>query len=102
MPNGKERVFNCPDCGVEVRTKYSRTVRCKECARKRNLELKKKWHDENDPLRDRRRLVADKDFYDLQCCDTPENVQKCLNCQKPKCGNCLGYVYRKVAERRAV
>ena len=22
--------------------------------------------------------------------DTPEDVQRCLNCEKPKCNNCLG------------
>jgi hypothetical protein len=97
MANRKERVFNCPDCGVEVVTKYSRTARCVECAKKRTKELKRRWHVENEHLRVRQR-VADKGFYELQCCDTPKNVQKCLNCKKPKCTNCLGYAYTKETE----
>ena len=97
----KERVFNCPDCGVEVRTKYIGTARCEECAKKRTAELKKKWRQEKEHLRVRKKPDTLSDFYELQCCDTPENVQKCLNCKKPKCGNCLSYVYRKKADRRA-
>lgn len=101
MANRNERVFNCPDCGVEVITKYSGTLRCKECARKHALECKKRWHRENDHLRNRKKQGAPGETDDTHFCDSPENIQKCLNCKKPKCGNCLGYVYVKKANRRA-
>ena len=27
--------------------------------------------------------------------DTPEEIQKCLHCERPKCLNCLDYHYRE-------
>jgi hypothetical protein len=35
-----------------------------------------------------------------QFCDTPENIQKCLNCTKPKCGNCLASKYVRKSDRK--
>lgn len=43
MQGRKERTFNCPDCGVEVTTMYNRTLRCKECAKKRLQEQSKHY-----------------------------------------------------------
>ena len=88
----KERTFNCPDCGVEVKTPYSRTLRCRECTRKHNLEYRKQWHKENDHLRNRKKRKSDAigDPETTHFCDLQENIQKCLNCERPKCGNCLG------------
>lgn len=30
--------------------------------------------------------------------DSPEAIQKCLNCPKPECTNCLGYIFFDPAE----
>lgn len=101
-----ERVFNCPDCGVEVKTKYHRTVRCKECARKHKLEYRREWHQKNGALLMTEEAIARRNngaFDDREGFhrgDSPEDIQKCLNCQRPKCRNCLGYMYTKKSDRR--
>jgi hypothetical protein len=87
----EERVFNCPDCGVEVRTKYPRTLRCKVCAEKKRRETRNNWTGRKKPMTDadyarRAHRVA---ILELETCDSLENVQKCLNCKKKKCNNCL-------------
>ena len=30
--------------------------------------------------------------------DSPEAIQKCLNCEKPDCTNCLGYIFFETVE----
>jgi hypothetical protein len=87
----EERVFNCPDCGVEVRTVYPRTLRCKECAEKKRRNARNNWKRRNRPRTDeelarREHRIA---ILELETCDSLENVQKCLNCKKKKCNNCL-------------
>lgn len=44
-----ERIFNCPDCGVEVRTMYPRTLRCKVCAEKKRRETRNNWKGRKSP-----------------------------------------------------
>ena len=101
MRGQKERTFNCPDCGVEVTTMYNRTLRCKECAKKRNAEQKKAANRRQNDKRRMNRAATEKptrrnDLFH----DSPEDIQKCLNCTRPKCGNCLSYMYTKKADRR--
>ena len=99
-----ERVFNCPDCGVEVKTKYSRTLRCKECARKHDLECKRQWHKENGALLNteeavKKRESARAEDDSLHFCDPPENIKKCLTCERKKCNNCLSMYARSKEEK---
>jgi hypothetical protein len=86
-----ERVFNCPDCGVEVKTKYTRTLRCKECAEKKRRETRNNWKGRKRPLTEAEmmRRAARVEMEALQTYDPPENIQKCLNCTRTKCNNCL-------------
>lgn len=30
--------------------------------------------------------------------DSPEAIRKCLNCTRPECTNCLGYIFYDPAE----
>lgn len=98
MARGRERIVICLDCGAEVKTRYSRTLRCKECAKK-HVKEQNKIADKKRRERQRMGRCMDSEKFSYQFCDSPENIQKCLNCTKPKCGNCLGYSYTKKADR---
>jgi hypothetical protein len=99
MQGRKERTFNCPDCGVEVTTLYNRTLRCKECAQKRNAEQKKEAHRR---LNEKRRLMRAENTE--HSCDhfrdSRENIQMCLNCTRKKCNNCLSMHARSGSKER--
>ena len=98
MARGRERIVICLDCGAEVKTTTSRTKRCKECAYKYNKERQRVYE-----ARRRAKLESQEKppfvIEDYHFCDSQENIQKCLNCTRPKCGNCLGYSYTKKADR---
>lgn len=102
MPAGRERIVICCDCGAEVKTRYSRTLRCKECAVKHNREQSRETRAKKRAENRKGRKFQTK--YEKpdndQFCDTPENIQKCLNCTKPKCGNCLASKYTKKTDRK--
>lgn len=99
----KERIFNCPDCGVLVKTTVANKLRCRECA--------ENWHRERAReaqarLQERRKAGIEPKPRDVnEYHDSPENIQKCLNCKLPKCKNCLSYgnqrSKQKTMERRA-
>ena len=103
MAGRKERVFNCPGCGVEVRTMWGTRKFCPECAEKRRQESAKKAEAKRQERRkaEAKKAADEKSDNKLYMHDSQEDIQKCLNCKKPKCGNCLGYVYVKKANRRA-
>ena len=91
MAGRKERVFNCPGCGVEVRTLYATRKFCPECAEKRLKESSKKAQAK---LQERRKAEAkkaadEKSDNKLYMHDSQEDIEKCLNCTKPKCNDCL-------------
>jgi hypothetical protein len=99
MAKGRERIVICLDCGAEVKTRYSRTLRCKECAQKHQREQKKIALEKR---REQRRMEqgVETEKFTYQFCDSPENIQKCLNCTLPKCKNCLSYGYVKKKDRK--
>ena len=70
-----ERIIVCIDCGAMVVTKSGSTLRCKECAEKRNSY----------------NALADEGIH---FCDPPEIIQQCLNCEKPTCNNCLDWTHK--------
>lgn len=100
MARGRERIVICLDCGAEVKTTTSRTLRCKECAKK-HLNERRKMAEEK--RREQRRMEQSVEFekFTYQFCDSPENIQKCLNCTKPTCRNCLSYNYEKKKGKKA-
>jgi hypothetical protein len=100
MPRGKERIVICVDCGAEIKTTTSRTQRCKACAYERIKErARQKAAQKSVELAKQEKTPYVMEDYHF--CDSPENIQKCLNCTRKKCGNCLGYAYKKKTEGRA-
>lgn len=84
----KERTIICEDCGAEVVTRGGRAKVCPECAKKRQRERERKVKERKRDLNSIKKTFAPAGMSD-QFCDTPENIQKCLNCTRPKCNNCL-------------
>lgn len=87
MAAGKERIITCAECGVEVATRYSRTMFCPECAERRSMEAIRKSNERK--KRERMENRADPE-EPIHLCDSPERIKVCLNCQKPYCNNCFG------------
>lgn len=100
MPLGKERIVICRDCGAEVKTRASRTLRCKECAQK-HIQEKRKLTLEKFREKRRNEEIAEYEKFTYQFCDSPENIQKCLNCERAKCVNCLSPANQRYAKRKA-
>lgn len=88
----KPRIIICDTCGIEVVTTGGHTLRCKECARKVSNAKKQK-------ARKIRRVMKGENPENnlIWCHDSPEEIQMCLNCEKPTCKNCL---WRKEKGRR--
>ena len=84
----KERTIICEDCGVDVITRGGRTKVCPECAKKRCKERWKKAGERRREVNEIKKTFAPAGMTD-QFCDTSENIQKCLNCARAKCNNCL-------------
>ena len=100
MPRGRERIVICVDCGAEVKTTTSRTQRCNACAYQRVKErARQKAKEKSAKIAQEEKTPYVMETYHF--CDSPENIQKCLNCTKQKCRNCLGNLYRKKPDRRA-
>lgn len=80
----KPRIIICDTCGKEVVTTGGHTLRCKECARKVVNAQRRKAR------KYRREMNGDYPGNDLiRCYDSPEEIKKCLSCEKPACRNCL-------------
>lgn len=96
-----ERIFNCPDCGVEVRTMYPRTLRCKVCAEKKRRETRNNWKGRKSPPTEAEMLrrAARAEMEALRAYDPPENIQRCLSCTRKKCNNCLSMHTRSKGEK---
>lgn len=78
------RTIICDTCGIEVVTTGRHTLRCKECARKVVNAKQRKAR------KIRRLMNGEIPGGDLIWChDSPEEIQMCLNCKRPECGNCL-------------
>lgn len=82
------RVIQCADCGAEILATHNRTKYCTACAKQREKEGAARRK-----AKQRKKLQAERpegpEDREVHYCDSPENVQKCLNCTKPKCTNCL-------------
>lgn len=101
MAGRKERVFNCPVCGVEVRTKYATRKFCPECAQKRHDEQTKKAE-----AKYREKMKAAKSDQEekrddrVYFYDSPEEIQQCLSCTRSNCNNCLSLLARNRERER--
>lgn len=91
-----EIVFNCPECGAEVRTRYRNRKFCEACAERRRKEAAKradaKRKEKDKAARRAMAKTEDKELVhneEIYFHDSPEDIQKCLNCTKPKCNDCL-------------
>lgn len=95
MSAGKERIIICADCGIEFPTKYSRTLVCKECAAKRQIIYEQRRNEKK-----RMQRAVDPERAEIHLCDSPEKIQKCLNCTKEDCNNCLGWASNATKYKR--
>ena len=85
-----EIVFNCPECGVEVRTRYKNRKFCKECAKRRCVESNRRADAKRKERRRAERQTTEPVHKEeIYFHDSPEDIQKCLNCTKPRCNDCL-------------
>ena len=96
----RERIIICLDCKAEVKTRYSRTVRCPECSKKHaKEEQKKRLERQREENAAREKVIVG--YKSDQFIDSHENIQKCLNCKMPRCVNCIAYAtQRRYIERR--
>ena len=86
-----ERVFNCPDCGAEVRTKYANRKFCPECSKRRHDEktreaIAKRRAKQREDAAQLAEVKRDDRVYFY---DSPEEIQQCLTCERTNCNNCL-------------
>lgn len=83
----KKRLIVCAECGIEVIATHNKTKFCPECSARRNMESIRRSNE-------RRRLERMQNDVEpeepIHLCDSPERIQKCLNCTKPDCNNCFG------------
>ena len=81
-------MIRCADCGAEVLATHNKTKFCPECRKRREREGQLRYRAR---MRKKRKAEKPEEAIDREVhyCDSPENVQKCLNCNKPKCTNCL-------------
>jgi DNA-directed RNA polymerase subunit RPC12/RpoP len=80
----KERIIICVTCGKEVVTKGTTTKRCPECSK---INTQRKNREYQIALSLMRENNAENNSIWFH--DSPEDIQKCLECKKPKCKNCL-------------
>lgn len=84
------KMINCAECGAETLATHNKTKFCPDCAKRRDQEsrLKETERKMQKRMEEKAEILDDREIH---FCDSPENVQKCLNCKKPDCTNCLMY-----------
>ena len=87
----KEKIIKCAECGAETRATHNKTKFCPECAARRNMESTMRSHKRRRKERMENRVEPEEPIH---TCDSPEQIQKCLNCTKPDCDNCLRFGYK--------
>lgn len=83
----KARIIKCAECGAETLATHNKTRFCPECAERRNRESIRR---SNERQRQERLKDPVEPEEPIHLCDSPERIQKCLNCTKPECNNCFG------------
>lgn len=84
------KMIRCADCGAETLATHNKTRFCSDCAKRRDKESRAR-STERQMQKRMRKKPEEPDDREIHFCDPPENVQKCLNCDKPDCTNCLFY-----------
>lgn len=90
--------IRCADCGVETLATHNATKFCPECAKRRRQESMARAY-ERVRLKRQAEKPEDPDEREIHYCDPPENIQRCLNCEKEDCSNCL--FYERSAKKKA-
>lgn len=84
------KMINCADCGAETLATHNKTKFCTACRERRDMESRERRRVRLQ-LKKQEEKPEEPDEREIHYCDSPENVQKCLNCEKPTCTNCLFY-----------
>lgn len=75
--------MKCQKCGAEVPRTGTHQKYCKQCAQ---IVIRERWQEASKRKQERRSAIKK---AGLKGSDTPEMIQKCLNCELPRCVNCL-------------
>lgn len=86
--NRQSRMIICEGCGVTVVTFGTKTKWCKECA-----EKQRKLYEARHKKKKRAEKPLNHEDASIWFHDSPEDIKKCLECERPKCRNCLDYRY---------